>query len=82
MRAVVAALLTAFAVVFVAVELLSIPVSGKLPGYVQRRIDQSRGIVLAVSPDAARDGLRAGDAYDWAAATPEQRGQHAPPIPA
>lgn len=73
MRALFAAVLAAFAVALLLVQGLSVSKVGKLPAIAIRQLDGSRRVVTGVSPQAARDGLRVGDVYDWSTATPEQR---------
>lgn len=73
MRASLAAILAACTLLLVAIEGLSVSVTGAVPNFGFRALDATRRVVTSVSPGAARAGLRAGDEYDWRLATPEQR---------
>ena len=64
--------MAAFALTVLVVQGLSVGAKGDLPLGV-RQLDASRREVTAVSPAAARAGLRVGDVYDWRDATPDQR---------
>jgi lipid-A-disaccharide synthase-like uncharacterized protein len=72
MRALFAALLAGIAVTLLLVQGLSISRIGKLPAIGLHLVDGSRRIITTVSPQAAQDGLRAGDVYDWSRATPDE----------
>ena len=73
MRALLAAVLAACTLLLIAIEGLSVSVTGTVPNFGFRAVDATRRVVTSVSPDAARAGLRAGDEYDWRLSTPEQR---------
>ncbi len=64
MRVLAVALLTAYALVLVVVQALSVSATGVLPAFASHRLDAVRRAVSSVSADAAHDGLRAGDVYD------------------
>ena len=82
MRAILVAVLATFGIAIVAIQALSVPLVGDLPDFGIRQLDASRRVVSWVSPEAAQAGLRAGDHYDWASATAEQRAARFREIPA
>ena len=81
MRAILVAILATFAIAIVAIQALSVAAVGDF-SFGVRSLDASRRVVTWVSPEVAKDGLRVGDRYDWARATPEQRAARFREIPA
>ncbi len=73
MRTIYVALLTAYAVALIVIQALSVHVTGSVPEFQFHRLDATRRVVSAVSPEAASDGLRNGDVYDWTTASTAER---------
>ena len=73
MRAILVAVLATFGIAIVGIQALSVALVGNLPAISIHQLDGSRRVVTWVSPEAAHDGMRVGDRYDWASATAEQR---------
>jgi len=81
MRAILVAILAILGIALVAVQALSVAQVGEAPPFGIHRIDANQRVVTWVSREAAREGLRAGDRFDWNRAAPERRADRYRQIP-